>query len=147
MRLRTLVALGLLLPFPAASALPGCVGGDPAQACLLVFPPGYVALTAATAQGTSGELSLAAGTGFYGDYVYLIGIVEQQGLLRVHGGVGATDRNYDGLYENFCACGAVQTLVYVPWGVGLEDQSGNGAPDTLYAEPNLGQPSVTLPVL
>ena len=91
------------------------------------------------ADGSDFTLTASHGTGFYGNYVYVIGVVYVADTARVHGGLGLADRAYDGVYEDACVCGGVQTtFLYVPWGVGIEDTDGDGLPDHPYVMPQLG---------
>lgn len=132
-----LPALALLLSIPAASALPAeCLVAAGATACPWLAPEdGVVGAYAFTEQGTYAEASVQQGTGFFGDYLYAIGVVEQAGLVRLHGGLGFADRQYDGIYEDGCACGALQTtFYYLPFGVGWWAE-GDNTPDHVYVEP------------
>jgi hypothetical protein len=137
---RILVLLGLALAattaFPAAGALDGCQRAADATACPWIAPEyGVVGAYAYTDGGAYAEGSVQQGTGFFGDYLYAIVVVEQQGFLRAHGGLGFADRQYDGIYEDGCACGALQTtFLYLPFGVGWESH-GDNTPDRVYYEP------------
>lgn len=130
-----LAALALAAP---ASALPAeCLASAGATACPWLAPEhGVVGAYAFTEQGTYAEFSVQQGTGLFGDYVYAIGVVEQSGVARAHGGLGLADRQYDGIYEDGCVCGALQTtFAYLPFGVGWWAE-GDNTPDHVFVEPS-----------
>lgn len=88
--------------------------------------------------GVYADALVQQGTGFDGDYVYVVPLVYVEGVAAVHAGLGMADRDYDGSYEDAMVGGAVQSVVYVPFGVGVYDSDDDGQPDSLYYEPQLG---------
>lgn len=137
MRPLALVLLVLVAVLAAPPSTASCIGKGPLAACVDKAPLDGHAGASLGLKSADVELAIQSGSGFFGNYVYVLGFAGVEGLVQAHGGAGLVDAGYDGFYENACACGAVQSVVYVPFGIGVEDSDGDGQPDNLYAEPRL----------
>lgn len=131
-------AIAALALAPAAAATVACVPAAGLTACAYVPTDGAIEAGARVGgHGVQADAVAEAGSGFFGNYVYVVPFVGLDGVVAVHGGIGLVDAGYDGTYENACVCGAVQSVVFVPVGVGVEDSDLDGQPDRVYMVPDL----------
>lgn len=132
------LALVALVPAGQAADLP-CATLGTANACpVLSTEWGMQGGVIVWGDGFYADALVQQGVGFDGNYVYVVPLVVVDGVAAVHAGLGMADRDYDGDYEDAMVGGALQTVVYVPFGVGVYDADEDGQTDSVYHEPQLG---------
>lgn len=139
MRSLALAALLLIALATAARAeeLP-CASHEDVNACPVATTDGGVqGGVVVWGDGFYADALAQQGTGLFGGYVYAVPLVWVEGIGAAHGGLGMADRDYDGTYEDAFVGGAVQSVVYVPFGVGVYDSDHDGRPDSVHHEPQL----------